>query len=311
MDGLIVIILFLTLLFLALSLRSFYTYFVLKEELKEEIKQKSFHSQFDLKKKSTKKEKILTKIFRYADDFSEFGQRINFFSENEEIHRLLMQAGFPYHLTVARFQGLKMFLMILGLIIGGISLVLQFPFSQVAVIVYPLLGYFSVIFWLRGKARARQEELSFQLPDFLDTMSVTLQAGVGLDQALRDIAPYFEGPIQEEFGRFIQETDVGVPRPQAYQTLLARNDSKEFQLLIKSLIQGERLGVPISKTFKQQAEEMRKIKKEKVKEKAAKASPKVTLITTFLVMPSALILIAGLMLINMFNENSNLFDLFK
>ena len=50
-------------------------------------------------------------------------------------------------------------------------------------------------------------------------MSVTLQAGVGLDQALRDIVPYFEGPIKDEFGRFIQETDVGVPRGDAYQSL--------------------------------------------------------------------------------------------
>ncbi len=278
--------------------------------MRSEIREKH-RLESNLEKKATKKEKILIKIFSFADDFSDLGQRINFYSENEDVQRLLMQAGFPYELTVARFQGVKMFFAVIGLIVGGIGLILQFPFSQISVILLPIISYFCVVLWLRGKAKARQEELSYQLPDFLDTMSVTLQAGVGLDQALRDITPFFEGPIKEEFGRFIQETDVGVPRPEAYKTLLVRNDSNEFQLLIKSLIQGERLGVPISKTFKQQSEEMRKIKKERVKEKAAKASPKVTLITTFLVMPSALLLIAGLMIINMFNDNSNLFDLFK
>lgn len=310
MDGLILIIVSLCLIFFALSLRSFYQFLLSKDRLKEEIKEKTFiYNSFE--KKITRREKMISKMLHYADDFSGVGQRINFFSENEEVKKQLMQAGFPYGLTVERFQGLKIFLLIAGVIIGGVSLVLRLPFAEVSVILLPVGGYMLTILWLRKKAKQRQAELSYQLPDFLDTMSVTLQAGVGLDQALRDIVPYFEGPIKDEFGRFIQETDVGVPRADAYRALLNRNDSREFQMLIKSLIQGERLGVPISKTFKQQSEEMRKIKKEKIKEEAAKASPKVTLITTFLVMPSALILIGGLMAINMFNDNSDLFNLFK
>lgn len=310
MDGLILIIVSLCLIFFALSLRSFYQFLLSKDRLKEEIKEKTFiYNSFE--KKITRREKMISKMLHYADDFSGIGQRINFFSENEEVKKQLMQAGFPYGLTVERFQGLKIFLLIAGVIIGGVSLVLRLPFAEVSVILLPVGGYMLTILWLRKKAKQRQAELSYQLPDFLDTMSVTLQAGVGLDQALRDIVPYFEGPIKDEFGRFIQETDVGVPRADAYRALLNRNDSREFQMLIKSLIQGERLGVPISKTFKQQSEEMRKIKKEKIKEEAAKASPKVTLITTFLVMPSALILIGGLMAINMFNDNSDLFNLFK
>ncbi len=310
MDGIIVILVGLALLFLGLSLRSLFQFFIFKGQLKEEIEEKIFiYNAFE--KKVTKSEKLLTKTFQYADDFASLGQRINFFSENDEVKKWLMQAGFPYQLTVERFQGLKMFLMVIGLMVGGVSLILQLPYAQISVILFPVFGYFSAILWLKRKARLRQDELSFQLPDFLDTMSVTLQAGVGLDQALRDIVPYFDGPVKDEFGRFIQETDVGVPRGEAYRTLLTRNESREFQMLIKSLIQGERLGVPISKTFKQQADEMRKIKKEKVKELAAKASPKVTLITTFIVMPSALIMIGGLMIINMFTGNSNLFDLFR
>jgi tight adherence protein C len=310
MDGLIVIFLILTLLFIGLSLRSLYNYIVTKQELKKEIEEKTFiHDAFE--KKPSRKEKALTKLFEYADDFSGIGQRINFFSEDHEVKQLLIKAGHPYQLTVERFQGLKMFFLVIGLIIGGICMVLRLPFSQIAVILYPLFGYGGAVLWLRGKAKRRQEELSYQLPDFLDTMSVTLQAGVGLDQALRDIVPYFDGPVKEEFGRFIQELSVGVPRSEAYNTLLNRNDSREFQLLIKSLIQGERLGVPISQTFKLQAEEMRKIKKEMIKEKAAKASPKVTLITTFLVLPSALILIGGLMIINMFSENQNILQMFQ
>lgn len=310
MDGLIVIILSLCFIFFTLALKSYYNYLVSRENLKAEIREKTYvYDAFE--KKITRREKAIAKLFEYADEFSSAGQRVNFFSENHEVKKKLMQAGFPYQLTVERFQGLKIFSLLAGLILGGISLILRLPFAEVLVILYPVAGYMGTLFWLKKKAKQRQDELSYQLPDFLDTMSVTLQAGVGLDQALRDIVPYFDGPVKDEFGRFIQETDVGVPRADAYRSLLDPNESKEFQMLIKSLIQGERLGVPISKTFKHQAEEMRKIKKEKIKEEAAKASPKVTLITTFIVMPSALILIGGLMAINMFNDNSSLFNLFK
>lgn len=310
MDGAIFIVIFLMLLFIALSLRSFYVFIVDKQRLKAEIEEKTYiYNPFSTK--ITRKEKLLAKLFVYADDFSTLGNRVNFFSETEEVRKWLTQAGHPYQLTVDRFQGLKMFALVIGFLIGGISFVLRLPFSQFTVILLPISCYFGVILWMKSKAKQRQEEISYQLPDFLDTMSVTLQAGVGLDQALRDIVPYFDGPLKMEFSRFIHEIEVGVPREHAYSSLLKRNDSREFQLLIRSLIQGERLGVPISQTFKLQAEEMRKIKKEKVKEKAAKASPKVTLITTFLVMPSALILIGGLMIMNMFKQNQNLFDLFK
>ncbi|RCW65843.1 type II secretion system F family protein [Saliterribacillus persicus] len=310
MDGLIIIFLLLTLLFIGLSLRSFYSYTVYKQELRKELKEQTYVQNI-FEKKETRKDKMLAKVFQYADDFSHIGQRINFYSENHDVKKWLMQAGYPYQLTVDRFQGLKIFFMIIGVIIGGIGLILRLPFSELTVIIYPVVGYVGVIFWMKDKAKKRQEELAYQLPDFLDTMSVTLKAGLGLDQALRDIVPYFEGPVQEEFGRFIQEISVGVPRGEAYRTLLNRNESKEFQLLIKALIQGERLGIPISKTFEQQAEEMRKIKKELIKEKAAKASPKVTLITTFVVLPSSLVLIGGLMIINMFSQNSNIFQLLQ
>lgn len=310
MDGMIALCTVIVVALIGLSLRAYYIYLDKKRNLREELHDSIFIQTWT-KKKKTKKEKNLERLFKFADDFSDLGQRINFSSENEEVKKLLTQAGFPYGLTVARFQGLKIFMMIAGLFIGGVLFILRFPLSQFMLILLPVFGFAGTIVWLRSKAKKRQDEISYQLPDFLDTMSVTLQAGVGMDQALRDIVHYFEGPIKAEFGRFIQELSVGVPRVEAYKSLLDRNDSKEFQVLIKSLIQGERLGVPIADTFKQQAEEMRKLKKELIKEKAAKASPKVTLVTTFLVLPSALILIGGLMIINIFNQNKGIFELFN
>ena len=310
MDGIIALFTALAVVSIGLSLRAYYIYLTKKRDLQDEVHD-SVYVETWVQKKKTKKEKYIERLFKFADDFSDLGQRINFFSEDDEVKKYLVKAGSPYGLSVTRFQGLKMFMLIAGFFTGAVLLILRFPFSQFMVILLPIIGYGGTILWLRSKAKSRQEEISYQLPDFLDTMSVTLQAGVGMDQALRDIVHYFEGPIKDEFGRFIQELNVGVPRPEAYKALLERNDSKEFQLLIKSLVQGERLGVPIADTFKQQAEEMRRLKKEMIKEKAAKASPKVTLVTTFLILPSALVLIGGLMIINIFNQNQGIFELFN
>lgn len=300
------------LLFFALFLLEWKKLYERKREIRAHLNEVAAASPFTaIERKRSFKEKTFSKMFHYADDFSGIGHRINFFSESRDVEKWLQQAGYPYRLTVERFQGLKIFAAVLGFAAGVVMLVLGFPFSQIGVILLPVAGYFSVIVWAKQKAKQRQAELTYALPDFLDTMSVTLKAGVSLDQAIREIIRYFDGPLREEFTRFLQETDLGLPREMAFQHLIQRTDSQPFQIVIKSLVQGERLGVPVATTFKIQAEEMRKMRKEKVKEQAAKASPKITLITTFIVMPSAMLLIAGLMIINLFTGDSNVFDLFK
>lgn len=309
MDGIIAIVVILSIVSFGMAMRTVYVFWLKQRELKKIVSETLVKETF--KKKVSKSEKFIKKLFHFANDFADIGQRINFFSENIDVRKWITQAGSPYELTVERFQGLKIVVSIMGVIVGGILIVLGFPLSQFMVILLPLSGYMGTIYWIRSKAKARQLEISYQLPDFLDTMSVTLQAGVGMNRAIQDIVPYFEGPIKEEFSRFIQEISIGVPRVEAYRLLLERNNSKEFQILIKSLIQGERLGVPIADSFKHQAEEMRKLKKEMIKEKAVKAAPKVTLVTTFILLPSALILIGGLMVINMFSDNNGIFELFK
>ncbi|MEF7566136.1 type II secretion system F family protein [Bacillus infantis] len=311
MDGLILVCVMMSLLLLALGFKSFYSFLVEKQSLQSHIQENILIDRYRIKKKKSRKESAMEKTFHYADDFSSIGNRINFFSESQDVERWLMQAGYPYALTVERFQGLKIFLTLVGFVAGVLLIIIGFPLSQILIMVLPLVGYFSTILWLKNKAKQRQDELGYVLPDFLDTVSVTLQAGIGLDQALRDIVPYFDGPVGEEFRRFNQEIDLGVPREIAYKGLLDRNDNVPFQNLIKSLIQGSRLGVPVATTFRIQAGEMRSMRREKIKEVAAKASPKITLITTLIVMPTVMILIGGLVVLNMITGEDSILNLFQ
>ncbi|WP_433746734.1 type II secretion system F family protein [Falsibacillus pallidus] len=311
MDTLILLCVILFWFFVVLGIRNWYLYTTRKKQLSLHLEEQLKSPDDMYRRKETLSSKALKRVTKYADDFSSIGQRINFFSENHEVDEWLRKAGNPLELTVERFQGIKMFLAFAGLIAGIVLFIIQFPLSQFALAFLPILGYAAPIFIVKRQAKKRQEELRYDLPDFLDTMSVSLQAGIGLDQALREVIRFFDGPLREEFSRFLYEIDLGVPREQSYRELLARNDNPEFQTLIKSLIQGIKLGVPIATTFKLQADDMREVRREQVKEKAAKASPKITLITTFIVAPTAMLLIGGLMVMNLLFGHNSFFDLVK
>ncbi|MCP3742461.1 type II secretion system F family protein [Rossellomorea sp. BNER] len=312
MDALIILAIIIFWFTFALAIRHYSVYLKEKRLLLGHISEVTESDLFEKKvKKRNRKAELIQKMTKYADEFADLGQRMNFFSENHDVKTWLRKSGNPYQLTVERFQGLKIFLAVVGFFVGMLSFIIGLPFSQYAIVFNPLIGYFLPIFLVKKQAKKRQEALRLELPDFLDTISTSLQAGVSLDQALREVIRFFDGPIREEFSRFNHEIDLGVQREIAYRNLLDRNDNQEFQSLIKALIQGLKLGVPIATTFKVQAEDMRQIREEQIKELAAKASPKVTLVTTFVVAPVSILMVAGLMILNLIYGENSLLDLLK
>src|SRR6478752_1887828 len=99
MDGIIALFTFLVIVTIGISLRAYYVYLNEKRTLQEEIGESVYIETWSRKKKS-RKEQLLERLFKFADDFSDLGQRVNFFSENVEVKKLLIQAGYPYALTV-------------------------------------------------------------------------------------------------------------------------------------------------------------------------------------------------------------------
>jgi len=311
MDTLILFSIILCWLFLLLGLANFYRFHVERKVLTNHIKEVTIiGNQYINNKKRSKSEKIIGYLGKYADDFSTLGERINFMSESSEVDMLLRKAGSRDNITVSQFQGFKIVFAIIGLFCSLISVILGLPFAELSIILLPILGFALPIIYIRRKAKKRQEQLRSDLPDFLDTVSISLQAGAGLDAAIKETIAHFEGPLQEEFSRLMYEIDLGVQRERAYADLLKRNDNVDFQGFIKSLIQGSKLGVPVANTFKIQSEEIRKISMEQVKEQAAKASPKVTLITSLLIAPLVMMMILGLVILNMIYGESNIMQFF-
>lgn len=311
MDALIIISIVAFWLCIVLLLKHVWSYLHEKRTVFEYVSQVTHVDPYERsRRKQEKRATMFEQVTRYADEFSELGQRINFFSENHRVEEWLRKSGYPLNLTLARFQGLKIFLFIAGFFGGLLMFIIGFPFGKYIFIFSPLIGYFLPIMLIQREAKKRQDLIRQDLPDFLDTVSTSVQAGVSLDHSLREVIRHFKGPIREEFSRFNQEIELGVPREAAYRELLRRNDNEEFQSLIKALIQGLNLGVPVATVFQVQAEDMREMRQEQVKEIAAKAGPKVTLVTTFLIAPASLLMIAGLMVLNMIVGDGGIFDLF-
>ena len=309
MDSLILISIILIWLFALIGIVNFYKYSMEKKALKNHIDDVTTeHYYFGKEKKPSRWSKVVGRLSKYADDFSHLGERINFFSESSEMEMTLKKAGYPHQLTVARLQGSKIVFFILGFLMGASSVILGLPFANIAFVTFPFIGFFLPIIWIKQQAKERQLKLRQDLPDFLDTVTISLQAGAGLDQAIKETIKHFQGPIREEFSRLMSEIELGMPREQAYHNMLNRNDNPEFQSFIKALVQGTRLGVPVSTTFNIQAEEIRKISIEQVKEKAAKASPKVTLITSFVIAPTVMMLILGLVVLNLIYGDNSILD---
>lgn len=251
------------------------------------------------KKKKSLKEKLLNRLVDWGKEAGPVGIKYPFFADKEKHEKYLGQAGNPLGLQLQDFYGFRFVLGLIGLGFGFVYGIIGLPFGLPVVLLSILGGFLGPSAWLYIKAKHRQEMISIMMPDFLDTVSVTLSAGVSLDGALQQVTKQFEGPLSEEIDRFTKEVELGVPRNTAYQNLMARNSSKELHSLVNSLIQGSSLGVPVSRTFKLQAEDLRATRGFIAKEKAAKASPQVTLVTTFFIAPAVIGFIMGMLALNL------------
>lgn len=272
-----------------------YLYIAKKDNL---LKANGF-SENKQKNKQTLRERMITPFVKWGKKAGPIGIQYPLFSDIRKTEILLNQAGNPFGLTLQDFYGFRFVLAMAGLSFGSLYSFIGLPLAMPIILLSIFGGVFGPNVWIYVKAKNRQEIISVMMPDFLDTVSVTLSAGVSLDGALKQVTKQFEGPLSEEIDRFNREVELGVPRMSAYQGLIDRSSSKELHSLVNALIQGSTLGVPVSRTFKLQASDLRATRGFVAKEKAAKASPLITLVTTFFIAPAVIGLILGLLALNL------------
>lgn len=156
--------------------------------------------------------------------------------------------------------------------------------AAVVVVVMPLA-------WLSRARRLRREHLDRDLPDFLDILSVTVSAGVAFRPALSRVAERFEGPLAEEMVLTLNQIANGATRREAFADLRRRSESDALAMFVTAFLQSEELGAPLAPTLTQIAADMRRESAQRMRRKAARVAPRVTLVTSLVLVPGALILV--------------------
>jgi tight adherence protein C len=207
----------------------------------------------------------------------------------------LERAGYPGGLRGADWMGVKILVMIvlaiglgfLGLLIGKAPLAFLFG------IVGAGLGYMAPEFWLGGKARKRSWAMVLQLPDALDLLTISVEAGLGFDAALAKVVEKMEGPLVNEFRQALAEIRMGRTRRDALRDVVPRAYAQTICNLIVAIVQGEQLGVPIAKVLQIQSQQLRIERRQRAEEMAAKAPVKMLFPMVGCIFPTIFIVILG------------------
>ena len=167
------------------------------------------------------------------------------------------------------------------------------------VIVFTAMGAAMPWIMLRIMAQKRQKLITKQLPEVLDLLCVSVQAGLSFDAALRRIVERMKGPLIEECSRMLDDVRMGLPRRQALRMMGERCEVQEVALFVTAIIQAERLGTSLGKTLNNQAINMRERRRQAVKAEAMKAPVKMIFPLVLFIFPSVFVIVLLPALLNM------------
>jgi tight adherence protein C len=156
-----------------------------------------------------------------------------------------------------------------------------------------LLGFFLPVVWLGGRIRRRQDEIVKTLPDALDLLTISVEAGLPFDGAMQRVADKWENEISRAFQRLLTEMRVGKSRRDALRDMSERIEVPDVTSFIAALIQADTLCISIAKVLRIQSEQMRIKRRQRAEEKAQQAPIKMLIPMTFLIFPTILIVILG------------------
>lgn len=211
----------------------------------------------------------------------------------ERLVRQLDSAGNPKAWTVESIMGAKgaalLVCAVLGLFFGGGFT----PKGLLITIAAAGIGFFLPDLLLYNLAKKRQEELRRGLADALDMLTVCVEAGQGFDAALMQVARSTTGPVGGEFTRALQEIQLGKPRGEAFASVARRSNIMEMRTFVTALVQADRLGLPIGGVLREQAQQMRLIRRQLAEEKAMKVPVKILFPLLLCIFPALFIVIIG------------------
>lgn len=245
-------------------------------------------------------ERVIYPILKFVSGFfSRFmpERRINILIQE------LLFAGNPGNLTPSEFLGIQ-YTLAFGLpsLLAVVLISLGFEGAKLLISVgaFGITGFYLPRLYLKHRSRQRKDEIEKTLPDALDLLTVSVEAGLGFDSALAKVSAKTKGSLAQEFIRVLQEIKMGKPRRDALRDLTLRCQSDDLANFISSIIQADQLGVSIGNVLRLQSEQMRLAKRQRSEEKAMKAPVKMLIPLVLFIFPTLFIVLLGPALIQIF-----------
>ena len=213
----------------------------------------------------------------------------------------LLAAGLGRSLSPTAFLAFKS-----GLAIGGVVLGALFGGAVAGAggvlflsVTLAGLGFILPDLAVSSKARQRKERIRAELPDALDLMAVSVEAGMGFDGAISKLTDHMSGPLADEFALTLSEIRIGETRQDALKKLSARTSTPELATFVRAIIQADQLGISLGRILRVQATDSRLKRQAAAEEKAMKAPIKMLFPTVLFIFPAMFLVILGPAFLNL------------
>jgi tight adherence protein C len=220
----------------------------------------------------------------------------------ETVTNKLLRAGLNRKLSPTSYLASKAILGVGGFVGGQIFASVAGALAARALllgIVFALVGFMVPDVFVTLKARGRKEILRAELPDALDLLAVSVEAGMGFDGAISKLTEHMDGPLADEFALALGEMRIGESRQNALTKMMHRVDTPELSAFVRAIIQADQLGISLGRILKVQASDTRNRRQLAAEERAMKAPIKMLFPTVIFIFPAMFIVILGPAFLNL------------
>lgn len=221
-------------------------------------------------------------------------QRVNPKATVESVSSRLLAAGLSQRVTATQFLAAKGALALGGVLFAIFMGITTAPlFGLVFTPMLGFVGFFVPDAFLTFRTRSRREQIRAELPDVLDLLAVSVEAGLGFDGAVTKLTEHMSGALVDEFALTLGEVRIGEARHEALKKMTERVPTPELAAFVRSVIQADQLGISLGRILRVQAADSRLRRQAAAEERAMKAPIKMLFPTVFFIFPAMFIIILG------------------
>lgn len=225
---------------------------------------------------------------------SEITQKYTPVRKREFIEKKLDYAGRPFGWSSANYLATQ-YVATMGIAI--LTFILSFATTAgfgtriLYFIIALLVGYLLVDIILTLHIKKRQQEIEKELPDVLDLLTISIEAGLGFDAAVQRVVQKSKGPLSVEFNQALQEMRMGKTRRESMKELGQRNGVDDLTKFVEAIIQADQLGVSLGSVLRNQSDQMRILRRQRVQEQAMKAPVKILIPMVLFIFPTIFVVV--------------------